>query len=533
MAEHDSKYNPKVEGEVKGLVIGEKNTINNYYYWEETRVTPVDHDESVANEALFCPYRGLFHFGPDDAKYFFGRKAFVEELFQATQTRNFIPVLGASGSGKSSVVLAGLVPRLQKEGHWLFTHFRPGSEPFQALARALVPLYEPYKNVTEQIHQARQLAEYFVDGSVHLKDVFSQIEQNYPNYRVLLIADQFEEIYTLCGEQETRLSFLDTLLTSFQSFPSQSQSSRVLVLTMRADFLGNALSYRPFADILQNPDIKLRPMNHEEISQVIVKPASNLGVMFEVGLVERILDDVENEPGNLPLLEFALTELWKRRKGKQLTHAAYEEIGKVQGSLASYANEKYDSFTDIEQEQIRRIFIQLVCPGENTEDTRRLATKVELGETSWELVTKLADARLVVTSKNTANQKTVELVHEALINNWDKLQQWINNDRRFRAWQERLRLDMYQWKQTPQDKGALLRGGKLQEAERNLEERLRDLAPNEQEFIQKSIEERKKQEEDDMVNALFFITPLLIGLGIFFKDSVGLIILLIRFILRK
>ena len=206
--------------------------ITNYYYREDVRVAPVESDEAAAEEKLLCPYRGLFHFGPNDAEFFFGRKIFVEELVEATKTRNFIPVLGASGSGKSSVVFAGLVPSLQKEGHWLFTHFRPGSDPFQALALALVPLYSPNLNATERIAQARQLAGYFCEDTVPLADVFAQIHHNHSTERVLLIADQFEELYTLCGEQKIRRSFLDTLLAGFQTSPSQSQSPRACFKTI-------------------------------------------------------------------------------------------------------------------------------------------------------------------------------------------------------------------------------------------------------------------------------------------------------------
>jgi WD40 repeat protein len=487
----------------KSIIIpGDRNTANititNYYYREETQILPVE-STNTAEENIPCPYRGLFHFGPNDAEFFFGREVFIQELFTTTQTRNFIPVLGASGSGKSSLVMAGLVPKLQKEGYWKFTHFRPSSDPFHALAESLVPLYEPDKNATEQMRQARQLAEYFVEGSVPLQDVLSQIERNYPNHRVLLIADQFEELYTLCTEQKIRYRFLDILLTSFQLSSSQSQSSHVLVATMRADFLGNALSYRRFADVLQNADIKLGPMNREELSQVIVKPAEKLGVTFEAGLRERILDDVEDEPGNLPLLEFALTELWKRRKGKQLTHAAYEEIGQVQGALARHADENYSKLSAAQKEQVRRIFIQLVRPGEGTEDTRRLATKVELTDASWFLVKQLADARLVVTSRNAANQETVEVVHEALIRNWSELRQWMDTDRSFRTWQERLRAAMYQWEQTQRDEGGLLRGAALAEAEENLKQRREDISSGEQEFIEVSLALRdrllKKEEK--------------------------------------
>jgi WD40 repeat protein len=518
MTEEDRSAQVGGSADRSAIITGDRNTatitITNYYYRENTTVVPIESTDAES-ENLPCPYRGLFHFGPDDAEFFFGREVFVEELFAATQSRNFIPVLGASGSGKSSVVLAGLVPKLQKQGYWKFTHFRPGSEPFQALAESLVPLYEPDKNSTEQMRQARQLAEYFANGSVPLQDVFSKIKRNYPNHRVLLIADQFEELYTLCADQKVRRGFLDTLLACFQSSPD---NTTVLVGTMRADFLGNLLSYRPLADVLQNADIKLGPMNREELSQVIAKPAEKLGVTFQDGLVKRILDDVEDEPGNLPLLEFALTQLWKRRTGKQLTHAAYEEIGEVKGALARHADENYGKLSATEKEQVRRIFIQLVRPGEGTEDTRRLATKTELGEDSWELVKQLADERLVVTSQNAANQETVEVVHEALIRNWGEFRQWMNADRSFRAWQDRLRSVMYQWEQTQRDEGALLRGTALAEAEEKLKLRREDISAGEQEFIQASValrdREQKQQERRRRLTFSGLVGGLVLALGL-------------------
>ena len=184
-----------------------------------------------------CPYRGLFHFRPDDADVFFGREIFIEELYTATKKNNFIPVLGASGSGKSSVVFAGLVPKLQKEGHWQFTHFRPGSDPFHAIALALGPLYAPNLDTPhDQLVEARDMASSLQDGSVLLLDVFAQIQQHHPNERVLLIADQFEEIYTLCNDDKIRCKFLDCLLV-IATPTSLSSSATVLVTTMRADFL--------------------------------------------------------------------------------------------------------------------------------------------------------------------------------------------------------------------------------------------------------------------------------------------------------
>jgi roadblock/LC7 domain-containing protein len=253
------------------------------------------------------------------------------------------------------------------------------------------------------------------------------------------------------------------------------------------------LSYRPFADVLKNDDLKLlEPMSEAELTEVIEQPAQKLGVTFEAGLVERILGDVEAEPGILPLLEFALTELWQRRSGKQLTHAGYEAIGEVQGALGRHANQEYARFKDeADRERVRRIFIQLVRPGEGAEDTRRIATKAELGEQNWDLVKQLADARLVVTSRNGADLETVEVVHEALIRNWGELRGWMDTDWVFRAWQERLRGSMRQWQETKQDEGSLLRGAALAEAEEQLQQRPEELVA-ESGFIEQSLQERER-----------------------------------------
>lgn len=217
------------------------------------------------------------------------------------------------------------------------------------------------------------------------------------------------------SDHRVRNRFLDCLLASFQSFNSGASSSTVLVTTMRAGFLANALSYRPLADMLQNADIKLGAMSREELTEVILKPAEELGVKFDEGLVERILNDVEDESVNLPLplLEFALTQLWKHRQGKQLTHAAYQHIGKVQGALVRHAEKFYKNLDVIDQKQVQRIFLQLVRPGEGTKDTRRLATKAEFGENSWSLVQRLANdkTRLVVINRTANGRETVEVVH--------------------------------------------------------------------------------------------------------------------------
>jgi hypothetical protein len=478
--------------------------ITNYYYREgpESAAQPAAGPAGAADADLPCPYRGLFHFGPDDAALFFGRDAVVESLHQAIGSRAFLPLLGASGSGKSSVVLAGLVPRLQRDGHWRFTHFRPGADPFHAMALALVPLYAPQLNATERMAQARQLAGFLRSGEVPLPDVLAQVRQNFPDDLVLLIADQFEELYTLGADDSLRRQFLDTLLAGFPGDCGDARASAAhqarLVLTIRADFLGNALSYRPFADLLQQGDFKLGPMNAEELREVIEKPAAARGVSFESGLVERILEEVEAEPGVLPLLEFALTELWARREGQTITHGAYSAIGGVEGALARHADDSYAALSKEQKEEARRVFLQLVRPGEGTEDTRRVATRQELGAAPWALVKQLADARLVVTNRGEdAAVETVEVVHEALIRHWGELRGWMTSDRAFRTWQERLRSDLARWEASRRDEGLLLRGVALAEGEENLKKREGDLSPAEREFIVASaaaIERARRQE---------------------------------------
>ncbi|NER45965.1 MAG: WD40 repeat domain-containing protein [Symploca sp. SIO1A3] len=509
MAEESPKYSSKFEESVDSVVVGENNNIYNYFYYrEDVSAKPVESQETSAEQQkLPCPYRGLFHFGPNDADVFFGRDHTVDELFEATKIHNFVAVVGASGIGKSSVVLAGLVPKLIKEGNWQFTHFRPSSEPFHGLAKALVPLYTPELNATQQMGQARELANYLRNSTIPLSDVFDEIQQNRPNQRLLVIADQFEEVYTAFDKDEDRQLFLDQILDSVNNKPQVN-----FVVTLRIDFLNNAFAYRPFAEVLQNTHVNILPMNAEELRQVIEKPAQLHQVNLEPGLTERILESVEGKLGNLPLLEFALTELWSKQEKGYLTHKGYEEIGGVEMALANYADEEYHKLTEADQQRAEKIFIQLVNPGERIEDTRRLATRAEVGRDNWDLVTKLADSRLVVTGgselksvsqenpsanlEQVEREETVEIVHEALIKKWETLRVWIDNYRVFRSWQERLRASIYQWQKSEEDRGALLRGFPLNEALHKLERYRSYFSPNERAYIELSrkIDEQEEKE---------------------------------------
>jgi WD40 repeat protein len=232
-------------------------------------------------------------------------------------------------------------------------------------------------------------------------------------------------------------------------------------------------------------------MNRQELQAAIEKPAEQQGAAFEAGLVQRILDDVGQEPGNLPLLEFALTLLWERMDDGWMTHAAYEDIGRVDGALARYAEEVYDDLDPVEKDDARRLFIQLVQPGEGTEDTRRVARQTELAAEYWLLVQHLADRRLVVTGRDQGGDETVEVVHEALIRGWERLRNWMGEDRAFRTWQEGLRIALRGWEVSDRDEGALLRGAPLAMAENWLAERKSELSAAEKDFIQAGIDLRE------------------------------------------
>ena len=462
-----------------------------------------------------CPYRGLFAFREKDAPFFFGREAFTVQLVEAVQQQSLVAVLGPSGSGKSSVVNAGLIPRLRQTtasspvDNWHIASFRPGDRPFHTLAAALLPYLQSGLSTTDSLVESNKLGEALGKGETHLTEIIARlVEQHHQadaQSRLLLVIDQFEELYTLCPQPRLRHHFLDELLKAveagraFKSGVFTHRSATVtrlpvsIVLTMRADFLAQALTHRDFADALQAADIKLGPMTRQELERAVENPAGRQGVLFEKGLAARILDDVGEEVGRLPLLEFALTSLWDKQQGGLLTHEAYEASGRVEGALAYHANEVFNALNPAEQIQARQIFIQLVRPGEGTEDTRRLAARAELGEANWALVQRLADARLVVTGRNSAGQETTEVVHEALIRGWEQLRSWMSADRTFRAWQERLRQALQQWQASGQDEGALLRGTLLAEAEGWLHERKNNLSQAEQSFIQAGVALRERQ----------------------------------------
>ena len=461
------------------------------------------------------PYRGLSAFHEDDATFFFGREAFSEQLLDAVVHRQLVAVIvGSSGSGKSSAVFAGLLPQMREDDEWMIVQLRPGSRPFHSLAGALVPLLEDKLSETEHLVEAQRLSIALRAGEVSLSQVVERIlEKHAKAHHLLLVIDQFEELFTLNREPEEQRAFLDELLATAQFGEANHTSPVVSLLTLRADFMGQALTHRPFADVLQEGSLMLGPMNRDELRDAIEKPAELQGASFEVGLVSRILDDVGQEPGNLPLLEFALTLLWDRMVQGWMTHEIYEEIGRVDGALARYADEVYSRLAPEEREQARKAFVQLVQPGQGTEDTRRVARREDL-VVDWGLIQHLADSRLVVTGLDQTGDETVEVVHEALIRGWGQLRTWMAADRAFRNWQEGLRAALHGWENSERDEGALLRGAPLSQSVEWLAERSDEIGEIEKNYIQASVEFNEKEQRRRERRRRLTISGLAVGLVI-------------------
>jgi len=438
-----------------------------------------------------CPYRGLEPFHEDDAPLFFGRDKFADDLLQKVLAHPLVAVVGPSGSGKSSVVQAGLLPRLRREGWpnktWEALIFTPGEQPFHSLAKELLPLYETAKSKTEQMIEARKLGEALVEVKLHLQDPIDEALKTVQTAnRLLLVIDQFEELFTL-SEERYRQPFIESLI----AVATRADSPVAIVLTLRADFYGRAIDLsRDLSDSIQQGLVNLGPMTRGELQQAIVEPARRVGLNFEPGLVARLLDDVTGRPGGLPLLQFALTGLGQPRDGRAITNEQYDAIGTLEGAISQRADEQFKHVPLVEREAMLRAFTRLVrvsAANEEGADTRQRVRLKDLDAAVYPVVKSFVKNRLLVMSRDEeTNEEMIEVAHEALIQRWDRLKELLNKDRDFILWRQHLGLLLNEWKRLDRDAGALIRGAHLAEAKRWAKDRERDLNEAEKGFISRS-----------------------------------------------
>jgi signal transduction histidine kinase len=488
-----------VSGRVESVgedIVGRDKIVQNIHLDSE-KVAAIFTNKTSSDDHQENPYRGLSAFSEKDAPFFYGREMAVNLLASTVlQYPRFVAVIGSSGSGKSSLISAGLIPKLLKsDSNWVIAKCRPGSNPFNELASVLLSLTRTKKTASSRIDEIGKLADSLKANKVNIHRVLEKSLKSATNGKhLLLVIDQFEELYTQCSDTGVRYTFLDKLVALATEPIQNTNFSLTIVVVLRADFLEQVLGYRSLGNVFNSsPTPMLSPMSSEELEMAIINPARKQKIEFEGGLSTRILYDVGEEPGNLPLLEFALTLLWDRQELGKLTFKAYDALGKVQGALTHYAEFIYSTLNSDEQELARQIFVQLIEPGEK--DTRRLATKIELGEKKWELVQKLATSRMLVTSLDHTGQPIVEIVHEALIQNWRRLQTWMNEDREFRVWQEQFRDRLHQWESRRRDSRALLDGLAFDEAERWYAKRGSDFSQIESEFFLLSLEQQSLKEK--------------------------------------
>ena len=454
--------------------------------------------------ATICPYRGLQYFREEDAAFFFGRELAIAELYKAVQQRPFIALVGPSGSGKSSVVRAGLVPKLRKETRepWEIVTMVPGGRPFHHLASALLPLLETDLREVDRLDEIGKLALKLQEGTIELCDVITRVlAKQTGTRRLLLFVDQWEELYTH-GRKDGKIAqdsiaFIDQLLQASTASPLN------VVLTLRADFMGDAIGYRLLADRLQGGQVNLGPMTAAELHQAVTQPAALMQTGFESGLAERIIKAVDGQPGHLPLVEFVLQRLWEAKPGGMLRHQDYEAMGELEGAIAYTADKVYQNLPAAEQPQVEKIFLQLVQVSETAPPTRRRALWSEWDEASKQIVRRLADARLLVTTEN-----TVEVAHEALIRHWQTLQAWLNQHQEFLLWRKRLQEAMEAWDKAKRDGAALLSGARLKEAERWQQQRV-DLTGPEKDYIQLGV--RRRRNTQRLVSGLAVLLTLIAG----------------------
>ncbi len=430
--------------------------------------------------AIECPYRGLEVFEEEHARLFFGRDAFVTAIWQKLQERQFLAVVGPSGSGKSSVVQAGIFPRLG--GEWRKLVFQPGDDPFLNLADKFVEVRGArYRHFSERSKAVEAMAQQ-IKGSRSIAAQVTEVLAALPQpSRLLLVADQFEELFTLTPTAD-RQPFVEALLAA-----SHLEELKVLV-TLRADFFGQAISLTPeLSQMIQDGVVTHRPLQRADWEAVILQPAKTVGMQVDPALVALILEEIEAQPDSLPLLEYALTELWQHRAQGRIGFAQYEAIGKLAGAINQRADAVLAQLPAEQQPLALRALTRLVRVSGGEEegaDTRLRLPLNELTAEQSDVLQSFINERLLVANRHDrTGEETIEVAHEALIRRWEKLREALDSDREFLLWRRRLDSRRKEWEQNRRHDSLLLQGLPLEEAGRWLGERGDELIPAETEFI--------------------------------------------------
>lgn len=424
------------------------------------------------------PYMGLRYFDTSDAELFYGRETLTNELLTRVQKESFLAIVGASGSGKSSVARAGLIPAWKKEnaGRGAIHIVTPTARPLESLAASLT-------RESESVTATSTLMDDMQKDVRSLRLYVKKMLSNSGETNLLLVVDQFEEVFTLCKDPVERKAFIENLLSLVDGEHRAAQ----VILTLRADFYHQCAEYEGLRQALEKHQAYIGAMTQDELRQAIIQPAEKNGWDFQPGLADLILQDVGTEPGALPLLSHALLETWKRRQGRTLTLQGYAEAGGVKKAITQTAESVYDHFSPAEQTIARGIFLRLTELGEGVQDTRRrvkmdeLAQAKERQESVAKVLKTLTDARLVTTGQDSA-----EVAHEALIREWGTLRKWLDEDRESLRLHRHLTESAAEWQRRGREASELYRGARLRQLQEWMKEHSDSLSPLEREFLKAS-----------------------------------------------
>ncbi|HEY7621757.1 MAG TPA: BTAD domain-containing putative transcriptional regulator, partial [Solirubrobacteraceae bacterium] len=397
--------------------------------------------ERPAPDVLVCPFKGLAAFEPEDAAFFFGRERLVAEMVARLAGAPLLALVGPSGSGKSSALRAGLLPALGQgilpgSQGWAVALLRPGEHPMGAL------------------EEATSVAA--------------------PDGRLVLAVDQLEEIFVACEDEHERAAFMDALVRS-----ARDPGRRALVLiAVRADFYGRCAAYPELWRLLGANQTPVGPMRREELRSAIELPARHAGLEVEPDLTHALIDDVEGEPGALPLLSTCLLELWQGRDGRLLRLGAYQDSGGVHGAVARLAERAYARLNDDGQLTARAVLLRLAGEGEGDAVVRARVALDEFGDDARPVLDELTDSRLL-----TVSEGEVEVAHEALLREWPRLRGWLEEDAEGRRLHRNLRAAAREWDAGGRDRGELYRGARLAAARDWAVDHEPELAPRERAFL--------------------------------------------------
>jgi WD40 repeat protein/energy-coupling factor transporter ATP-binding protein EcfA2 len=422
---------------------------------EISDATLAEFDPALAPELLdsLCPYLGLDSFRESSHTLFFGRQRLIEDLVGWLKEHRLLAVLGPSGSGKSSLVLGGVVPALKSGAlpgsqYWRYCPpIVPGSDPLAALNHA-IPDKETRRPGDKELD---------VDGLLVSPSAY------------LLVVDQFEELWTLCDDQGTRQRFAHSLLELTQAPGTQ----HTIILTMRSDFESLVVQLPTLQPHFEQAAVRVTPLNAAELREAIERPADLVGLKFEAGVVEALLQDILGEPAALPLLQFTLLKLWENRERNWVTWEAYHRLGGGRLALAHSADAFYERLIPEEQVTVRRILLRMVRPGEGLEVTSNRVRREALYQAGEahdrveRVLDKLIRARLIrLTEGELLTDTQVEVAHEALVRNWPRLVDWLEDERAAMMVRRRLEAKAAEWVRLGRGSSGLLDAVQLHEAER-------------------------------------------------------------------